>query len=270
MVDLIIRDDDLNFFTKVEDVENVYKEINNFPVSFAIVPEVVDISRVGNCPETRGNREPRWIGNNIELTKWLKEKLSKGEIDVLMHGITHSYKHIKDNKDAEMEWRKDEVLIDILKEKRAQLEELLDYPISVFVAPSNKISKYGIQIVAKLGLNFSGIVPLKFERDITACNIKSYLKRIFVRVYNKIPYPGVLYYSDHLELNACSYQGYEYLLKMYNYCNERSLPMAINVHYWDMRDNPEKYLDFFKFIHWALDKGAHPARMSDVLNRINR
>lgn len=44
MVKLAIRDDDANFFTKVEDIEFVYKDFEGFPISFAVVPHVMDVS----------------------------------------------------------------------------------------------------------------------------------------------------------------------------------------------------------------------------------
>lgn len=47
MVKLAIRDDDANFFTKVEDIEFVYKDFEGFPISFAVVPHVMDVSTKG-------------------------------------------------------------------------------------------------------------------------------------------------------------------------------------------------------------------------------
>lgn len=267
MVELIIRDDDLNFFTKYEDVEKVYKEIEGFPVSFAAIPEVTDISRVGKCPETKGNKEPQWIGNNSELVMWMKEKLSKGKIDVLMHGLTHGYKPEIGKQDAEMQWRDEKELLQEIKEQKARMQDVLNYPITVFVAPSNKISKYGIKCVEESGLNFSGIIPLQFQREMTLLNIRNYIKRFYVRALYRIPYPGVLKYSNHLELNACVVGGFDYLEKIYSFCDNKNLPMAINVHYWHMRDYPNNYKDFFRFIHWAIEKGACPARMSDVFKK---
>lgn len=37
MVQLVIRDDDMNFFTKVEDIEFVYKDFGDFPISFLLL-----------------------------------------------------------------------------------------------------------------------------------------------------------------------------------------------------------------------------------------
>ena len=62
-------------------------------------------------------------------------------------------------------------------------------------------------------------------------------------------------------------QGYDYLIRMYDYCDQRNLPLAINVHYWHIRDHEEIYKGFFDFIHYALDNGAIPARLSDVIKQ---
>ena len=71
---LIIRDDDTNFFTKPQDIQKAYSEIPSFPVSFAIVPMVVDV--IGGCPETKGNETPCWVGDNEELSSYLRERAS--------------------------------------------------------------------------------------------------------------------------------------------------------------------------------------------------
>ena len=65
MVKLIIRDDDCNFFTRPEDLEHVYRSISDFPVTFAVVPEVTDV--YGGCPDTMNNtsfcRREQRVGN---------------------------------------------------------------------------------------------------------------------------------------------------------------------------------------------------------------
>ena len=105
MVKIVIRDDDVCYFTEPDDLEFVYKDISLFPVSFAVVPKVTDLSTKGKCPETKGNQVPRYIGDNDNLVNWLKDKLKKTECDVLMHGITHQYKFIDGKRYPEMEWR---------------------------------------------------------------------------------------------------------------------------------------------------------------------
>lgn len=269
MVRLAIRDDDTNFFTKVEDLELVYKEFDGFPISFAVIPTVVDVSTKGACPDTKGNQTPRFIGDNLELCNWIKEKVRDGSADVLLHGITHAYKVIDNGRLAEMEWREpDERLSDSLKLYKTKFEELFNYKVSVFVAPSNNISKENLKVVVKNGLNFSGIIPLNFQRDVTLRNIYNYVKRMIIRAVYKLPYPAKLTYSDHSEINACGVLSYDYLVKMFRFCDKNNFPMVINVHYWHMRDNAE-YLETVRsfVMDYAIPQGAIPSRLSELFTR---
>ena len=265
MVRLIIRDDDCNYFTRPEDIERVYSQIPDFPVSFATVPTIMDVA--GGCPETKGNITPRGIGDNAELVSYLKKRYEEGKCDILLHGITHGYHYRPDgSKIPEMIWRNDEGnLREQIKNSKQYLEDTFDLPITCFVAPSNQIMKNGIRAVYENGLNYSGIIPISFQRDVDFKSIGNYVKRIWVRATKKIPYPQVMVYSTHKELNACNTVSFEYLKKMFEYCKRLDSPLAINVHYWHMRDYQENYKGFFDFIHYALDNGALPARMRDCL-----
>ena len=264
MIKLAIRDDDANYFTKVSDLESIYKELSFFPISFAVVPYVTDV--LGGCPDTFGNSTPRWVGDNRELIDWLKCKVEKGECDILMHGISHEY-HLDDMvKIPEMIWRKDEDLKNRVSIAKHEMESLFDYIISVFVAPSNKISKNNLQCIVETGMDFSGIIPISFQRKFTFRNICSYFKRWFFRVKDRLPFPNILYYSDHKEINACTMQGYNYLVKMFQYCERISSPMVINVHYWHLRDNPKVLQELVLFVNYALEHGAIPSTVSTILS----
>ncbi len=265
MVRLIIRDDDMNFFTKPEDVERVYADFPDFPVSFAVIPTVTNVSTYGKCPETRDNDTPRWVGDNSELIAWLKEKLSSNRADVLMHGLTHGYKFVGNKRLPEMQWREEGNLSDEIAEYKKKLSLALDYDISVFVAPSNIISKYGLDCAVKNGMNFSGIIPVDYQRQVTPRNIQNYLRRWYYRLVFRLPYPDVMQYSDHKELNACLAPSFDYLVKMYHFCERLNSPMAINTHYWHLRDDEKDRNVLFRFIDYALRHGAEPSRMSDIL-----
>lgn len=266
MVKIVIRDDDMNFFTNVKDIEMVYKDFNGFPISFAIIPYVVDVSTVGACPDTKGNSCPKDIAGNIELVEWLKVKLKSNSCDVLLHGIRHNYKFLGNKKLAEMQWRDNQAnLAQLIKTEKDRLSLLLEYPITCFVAPSNKITKYCLKQVANAKMNFSGIIPVKPNVSITPRNILNYIKRWVVRCVYKLPYPGVLEYNDHSEVNACILQSYDYLVRMYNFCETNNHPMVINVHYWHLRDNPLELEKLRAFVmDYAIPKGAIPTRLSDL------
>lgn len=265
MVKIAIRDDDLNYFTKVKDLELLYEQISDFPISYAVIPTVTDVSTVGNCEDTKGNNIPKWIGDNDELCNWVSKKYKQGSIDILMHGIEHTYKIENDIKLAEFEWRKDENLKDLLNHYKTKLEDRLDCKISCFVAPSNRISKYCLQAVTVNSMDFSGIIPSTFQRKITIRNIANYIKRFSVRGIYGLQYPGVLKYNDHLEINACGLRSYDYLKKVFLFCKKRNLPMVVNVHYWDLREHKERRDLLFAFVRYAINQGAEPVTVSQIL-----
>lgn len=266
MVKLIIRDDDMNYFTKVEDIKFVYKDLQMCPISFAVIPTVIDVSTAGACTDTRGNTSPRYVGDNQELVEWMKEEYAKGKIDILLHGITHSYKFSGGNRQFEMQWRDGEPnLSQTLHYWKDNLSSLFGCDITCFVAPGNRITKYTLYSAIKAGMNFSGIVAMKQERQITIRNICCYLKRWCMRLSTGLQYPAVLHYSTHNELNACPLREEEYLYKMFEWCKTHDAPMAINVHYWDLRDKPQQLIKLVRFVKFALNNGAEPAKLSDLL-----
>ena len=95
------------------------------PISFACVPYVMDLSTVGNCPETNGNKIPRAIGENKVLVDFINKGMKEGKYDVLLHGYTHEYKIDSAGKRyPEMIWRDSEELKKIIPEGKKYLEEL--------------------------------------------------------------------------------------------------------------------------------------------------
>lgn len=267
MIKLAIRDDDMNFFTNVEELEKIYDGFHGFPISYAVIPYVLDVSTRGACTDTKGNQIARDVAENKVLVDWVRCGIQNGTCDVLLHGIHHSYKFTeKGEKLAEMQWRVNESnLADRLKLEKERLSTLFDYPVTCFVAPSNKITKYCLASVAKAGMNFSGIVPIKPNVNFTGKNVLNYIKRWAVRAIYKLPYPGVLKYDNHKEVNACILQSYDYLVKMFKFCCKHNYPMVINVHYWHLRDNPSELEKLRRFVmEYAIPHGAIPTKLSDL------
>lgn len=266
MVKLIIRDDDMNYFTKVEDIKQVYKDLKMCPISFAVVPTVIDVSTIGACSDTKGNTTPKYIGDNIELVEWMKKEYAIGNVDILLHGITHSYRFLKGKRQFEMQWRDNEKnLSKTLQYWKDNLSLVFGCNITCFVAPGNRVTKHTLYSAVNAGMNFSGLVAFKFDRQLTINNVGCYIKRWLMRLFTGLQYPAVLHYSTHTELNACPLREEEYLYKMFEWCKKHDAPMAINVHYWDLRDKPQQLAKLVKFVKYAIANGAEPAKMSDLL-----
>lgn len=205
-----------------------------FKITFAVVPMITDV--LGNCPDTQGNIEPRWIGDNKMLVNWLKEKVAQGVCEIAMHGINHQYKTIGEKRLSEMMWRDSKDTENMLKHYKEKMEELFETDIKWFVAPHNDISHFCINAAIGTGMQYSGIIPITYQRDFTLRNTLCYLKRWCIRLVAGVPYPGILYYSDHIEINACALGSETYLRKIFHYCCNHNLPMVINTHYWSLRD----------------------------------
>lgn len=272
MVQLLIRDDDLNYFNRPEDILKAYSRMPDLPISFACVPYVMDLSTVGNCPETNGNKIPRAIGENKVLVDFINKGIKEGKYDVLLHGYTHEYKiDSAGKKYPEMIWRDSEELKKIIPEGKKYLEELFETSISWFVAPSNSISKENLRVIYNNNLNFSGIIRLKFDRYMTFNTMKNYIKRVYYRYSYNINYPGILDYGTHIEINAAPLPSldqevnYNHFTHIFDFCQKYGCPMAINVHCWDMRDHPDKYEGLFSFLQDALSRGGVPVRFRDLI-----
>ena len=271
IIRIAIRDDDTNFFTNPDDLKFVYENIEGFPISFAVIPYVTGF--IGGCPEAKGNVDRRGVSGNRELVEYLKTLVVSREGEILMHGITHEYRFANSMKIPEMLW------IDIVELKtqlpvcKKYLEDTFDCKINCFVAPSNKITKRSILEIANLDMNFSGITQ-HFDRQVNFRYLRNYVKRWTIRAISKIPYPGVLDYGTHFEINACRLDSKDYLMDMYRFCKKHTLPMVINTHYWHLRDNPKISEWFIEFIQYAVSDGAIPSTISQCINdrqkRINR
>ena len=136
-----IRDDDLNYFWKADDIERVYGRIlDRAPVSFSVVPFVKPHSML--APPECYSSDDYAVGENTQLVSWLKDAMSRGRVGVTQHGVHHeSMRH-----GYEFDRGKD--LVRKLGEGKAHLEEALGVRIKMFVPPHNTIlSSEGIRAV---------------------------------------------------------------------------------------------------------------------------
>ncbi len=91
-IPLLIRDDDINFFTKSSMLETIYSTAwkNQFKVSLSIIPYQKAINDVCIPPNARHSKEYYSIENNKELCLFLKDKINLNSVEILQHGVSHS------------------------------------------------------------------------------------------------------------------------------------------------------------------------------------
>ncbi|NMQ06352.1 DUF2334 domain-containing protein [Candidatus Accumulibacter phosphatis] len=231
----------LIFFTDVDSFCKAYKGLESIPISVGVVPWVSGYN--GDCPESSGIDSGSYydVADNKDLVSFLSSGINTGRIEVLLHGVTHEYRFDDGRRLAEMQWRElQSTLPNKLLEARQHLQRLTNSDISWFVPPSNIIYKNGIKAVISAGMNLSGIIGLRIDRELNRQCVVNYLLRWLYRGIYGYPYPAVLEYAKHNELNACRMASYEYLKGMFDLCKKYTHPMVVNTHYWDLRDNGTK------------------------------
>lgn len=198
----IIRDDDLNYFSKPADIERWYADIftQGIPVGFSTIPFVKPESDVYTAGASFENKEYP-ISGNAELIAYVKRQPL---IEILQHGVTHETNN-------GYEYSKSSGLIEETKRGKVELQKTFDAQFhNVFVPPHDWIGSHGVEAVeaAKMdivrgrGAGLRNWIP-RFQYVAVFCKMLAYrLKHLFK---GKVPaYPYVINFGKHKE--ACSYR----------------------------------------------------------------
>src|SRR5712691_9637983 len=86
----VLRDDDTNFFTKPEQLEEGYEDIWRYgPVSLSIVPFHKGCRSKGIPEEFWGTSEIYPLDANENLVRSLRKWIRDGHIEAMLHGYHH-------------------------------------------------------------------------------------------------------------------------------------------------------------------------------------
>jgi hypothetical protein len=268
-----IRDDDTSFFTKPEDLEAVYRPFwSQIPISLAVVPFTVASHRDVVFSIGASGRQTFPFGENGELVAYLKERLQRREIEVMMHGFTHEYRRTRRGWLSEYVWKGEHQLHTETSIGKRYLEESLHTKIRVFVPPSNRIGKAGIRAVRVSNLHICYGSGKDVKHPWSLAYATTDLKRWMSRVLRRRPYPFPVDLSTHKELVSYElnpYNGtYKKLCNALEYCVKLSAPFVLATHYWQFQNHPDMLTELYKFVDHALELGAGPATVSESMGVI--
>lgn len=209
---LIIRDDDLNYYTNPEELEYLYSDIwDKIPICFATIPKVGNVHMAIPSEKLNINKN-RPIGENKELVNYLKKKISEGKIIIWQHGYTHRNYKSK----FELERKEEKIITRELKEGKKYLENLFKIKIDTLVPPHDRISFEGIKAAEKIGFKniCRGYSPLPREVIFDIKRLWAFRKIFFFWLKNgkKITYPNKLKIGEHYEI-------YSYRIQKINHSN---------------------------------------------------
>ena len=180
---LLIRDDDTNFFTEDHMLESICSEDWNkgFRLGLSVIPLQRGINDLCVPPDFRQTGLSYSITNNERLTKFLRDKLRGGMIEILQHGFSHS---IAGGYRGEF------------GVNASAQEANLNYAISImnnafgirpsfFVPPYDDISYKNLQLVKKYGL-----IPIYGKENIHKFFRSPFIpaffkKRVAKKIYHK-------------------------------------------------------------------------------------
>jgi len=288
---LVIRDDDLSYWSRVEEIDLIYKPLfeKGIKVSFAVIPKAVRMYNAGDFDLMyQDEYSATFIGENVEIVKYIKNRIKEGLVEIMLHGYNHLYslkvgdmiyraskeniEYLKQNGEKFEfigEYIGDyETLFEKTKKGKEYLEDLFEVKVKNFVPPSNQIDKEGVRAVYENNLNISGIMEKKFNREINFRSVAAYLKMArFKMKYPNLTYPYIIDYKTHKELAGYAFTpstDWERYENQFLFCKEHNLPFQIATHYWELKD---ELLDrYYDFINKALDRGYKSVFLREILN----
>jgi hypothetical protein len=265
-----IRDDDTSFFTRPEELEVIYGPLwGQVPISLAVVPFTVAAHRIKVFSTSAPEGQTFPFGENSELVTYLKERVQRRQIEIMLHGFTHQYQKSKWHGVSEYTWKSEHQLYIETTTGKRYLEELLNTTIRVFVPPNNRIGKAGTKAVVMADLNIcygSGKgVNHPWSWGYATADVRRWMFRILKG--HRYPFPldlGTHKESVSYELN--SKKGtYEKLRDALEYCVRISAPFVLATHYWEFKDYPAMLTMLYKLVDHALKLGAKPATVSECM-----
>lgn len=237
-----LRDDDVNFFTRPEQLEQAYGAYwDRLPVSLAIVPAHAATRSKAIPPSYwEGDREFP-LEDNPELVDFVRDLIERGQATPLLHGYSHQ------NYPAGYEFQVGPDLPTRLRRGRACLERLFKRPIKTFVPPHNALSRRGLQALDAVGLNVLGSFhsfrpsqkPWEWRTLPNYARLGLYRLRTRRSRRQRLIYPFPLRYKRHAEFGChllLPWTRADELLAGFEEARRLGGDYCLATHYWEIDD----------------------------------
>ncbi len=147
-IPILIRDDDINFFTKSEMLEQIYSKAwsDGFKIGLSTIPLQKGISDVCVPPEARKSGLCYSIEDNQSLIKYLKNKIQNKQVEILQHGVCHDYDKFDRGEFASSRSSSK------VSEGNIILQKVFGMEPKFFVPPGEDISRENLELVSHLGM----------------------------------------------------------------------------------------------------------------------
>jgi hypothetical protein len=180
-IPIVIRDDDTNFFTPTNMLESIYSGAwsKGFKISLSVVPFQRGIDDISVPPAMRTSGKYYSIAESRALVRYLQDKVSSGQIEILQHGLSHDY---SDGIRGEFGGKLDRKM-DIIRGKKI-LNQAFGIEPKFFVPPGEDMSKKNLK-----GLTEERLVPVcrgtLFDRFMKTNYLPNFAKEAALHVYRR-------------------------------------------------------------------------------------
>jgi len=235
-----LRDDDACYFTKAEELEQVYGDVwDRLPVCLATVPFAIGYERVGIPREHWTSGEAFALERNAELVSGLRQWISSGRATVALHGYTHQ------DFPGGFEFQAAPDPERRVREGLKYLKDTLATDVSIFVPPHNALSKRALAAVDAAGLNILGSF-LSFRPSLrpwdvfTPANwwrVARFRAKSGRAKSDPLVYPFVLRYRQHAEFGCHSLvpgTTTEDLVSGFEEARRAGGDFCVATHYWEV------------------------------------
>ena len=266
---LAIRDDDTSYFTSPAELEAVYAPLGaGVPVSLTITPFAVESFHRGDLLRFYQGAVPRPLGENAELTAYLRQGIAAGRWSVMGHGYTHAYVRVSEqSRIQECVWKDDARLGREAALGREYLEETLGCTVRAFVPPGNTIRLSALRAIGATFPHLLTTVPARRWREFLPFPKAAGMlaRRFAYEVLHGGPNPrperfGSAWLLPSLSLTASS--SWDSLVDRFAMCRRLNADLIVAVHYWELRGAVGEM--FYRFLDYAVQNGAVFAHCDDL------
>jgi hypothetical protein len=256
---LVLRDDDVNFFTEVSQLE---KFVSLLPPNVPIILGLVPLIRPSVCaivpPHYWSSTEREYpMTDNKALCTLLKELVRNGKVVPALHGISHQY---KPNIFGKMipEFYHSKISHKDLSRATSVIKEATGISPTIFIPPGNKISPHNYNMIKKSFqyiLNSPSFLtpsrPLRVDH--------------FLRWLLRISSPSKFLQRSPFKTNALSeiasidfkpFSNLEEIVAGINAVSKPSNLICLATHYWEVaNDDPRLGFNYQQVLKLILDQG---------------
>jgi hypothetical protein len=240
-----LRDDDVNFFTRPEQLERAYGRYwDRLPISLAMVPfHAATRSKAIPAEHWTDQGDAQFpLVENGALVDYLQHLFASGRAAPMLHGYSHK------NFPNGFEFQVAPDLPGRLRRGQAELERLFGGRIRTFVPPHNALSRRGLAALDEVGLNVLGSF-LSFrpsQKPWSPATLANYLRLTYFRAQTRrgrrtrLIYPFPLRYKNHAEFGChllVPWTSAEELLAGLDEARQLGGDYCLATHYWEIDDH---------------------------------